>query len=110
MLAVKSRMAESSGLPEVGEVPLQPERHIYIFPRHQFGKSKVVSCAFQGSWFNKWQWLHHESTTDLVFCHIYKTGKKKIGSSVKDSALIYNGFCTWKMQLDVLAVMRTLLL
>ena len=60
-------MAESSHLSEVGEVPHQPERH--MFPRRQFGKSAVVSCAFQGSWFNKWQWLHYESTTDLAFCY-----------------------------------------
>ena len=38
--------AESSRLPEVGEVPYQPERH--IFPKSQFSKSKVVSHAFQG--------------------------------------------------------------
>ena len=38
-----------SRLPEVGEVPHQPE--CYIFPRRQFGKSKVVSRAFQGSLF-----------------------------------------------------------
>ena len=38
--------AESSRLPEVGEVPYQSERH--IFPKSQFSKSKVVSRAFQG--------------------------------------------------------------
>ena len=43
MLAVEG---ESSHLPEVGEVPYQPERH--IFPKCQFSKSKVVSHAFQG--------------------------------------------------------------
>ena len=40
---------ESSRLPEVGEVPHQTECH--IFPRRQFGKSKVVSCVFQRSLF-----------------------------------------------------------
>ena len=50
VLAVESRAnGESSRLPEVGEVPHQPEHH--IFPRRQFGKSKVVSRAFQGSLF-----------------------------------------------------------
>ena len=43
MLAVEG---ESSHLPEVGEVPYQPEHH--IFPKCQFSKSKVVSHAFQG--------------------------------------------------------------
>ena len=89
---------ESSRLPEVGEVPHQPEHH--TFPRRQFGKSKVVSRAFQGSWFKKWQWLHYQSTTDLAFCHTcvtaIKTGKMKIAGNVKDSAFIYNGFCNWK--------------
>ena len=64
----------SRSLPEVGEVPHQPER--YVFPRRQFGKSKVVSRAFQGSWFHKWQWLHYESTTDLAFCHTCVTAIK----------------------------------
>ena len=47
-----TRMAEyceSSRLSEVGEVPHQTECH--IFPRRQFGKSKVVSCVFQRSLF-----------------------------------------------------------
>ena len=38
--------AESSRLPEVGEVPYQSERHIFL--KCRFSKSKVVSCAFQG--------------------------------------------------------------
>ena len=50
VLAVESaEYWESSSLPEIGEVPHQPERH--IFPRRQFGKSKVVSRVFQGSLF-----------------------------------------------------------
>ena len=40
---------ESSRLPEVGEVPHWPEHHVFL--RRQFGKSKVVSRAFQGSLF-----------------------------------------------------------
>ena len=42
-------LSTASRLPEVGEVPHQPERH--IFPRCQFGKSEVVSCTVQGSLF-----------------------------------------------------------
>ena len=45
---------ESSRPPEVGEVPHQPERH--IFPRRQFGKSKVVSRAFQVVEMEKSEW------------------------------------------------------
>ena len=51
VLAAESRewLSTASRLPEVGEVPHQPERH--IFPRCQFGKSEVVSRAVQGSLF-----------------------------------------------------------
>ena len=44
-VTVKSRMAESSHLPEVSEVSHQPECH--ILPRHYFSKSKVVSRIFK---------------------------------------------------------------
>ncbi len=88
----------SRSLPDVGQVPHQPERH--VFPKRQFGKSKVVSRAFQGSWFCKWKWLHYESSNDLAFCYTcvtaLKTGKMKIAANVKDSAFIYGGFCNWK--------------
>ena len=86
MLAVKSQMVESS-VPEVGEVPHQPERH--IFPRRQVGKSKVVTL------FKDLVLIIGSSyTTSLAFCHTYmtaiKTGKMKIARNVKDSAFIYN--------------------
>ena len=77
-----------------------PKLRLLPHDRCQLGKSKVVSHAFQGSWFNKWQWLHYESTTDLAFCHTcmtaIKMGKMKIAGNVKDPAFIYNGFCNWK--------------
>ena len=56
-------MAESSHPPEV---PHQPERH--IFPRRQFGKSKVVSHALFKD-LDLIEWLHYESTRDLAFCY-----------------------------------------
>ena len=51
VLAAKSGewLSTASRLPEVGEVPHQPEHH--MFPKCQFGKSKVVSRAVQGSLF-----------------------------------------------------------
>ena len=39
-------MAEYSHLSKVGELPHQPEYH--IFPRQQFGKLKVFSRTFLG--------------------------------------------------------------
>ena len=62
-----SSTSASDILPDVGEVPDQPERH--SFPKCSFGKSKVVHCAFKGSWFLKWQWLHYDSSKDVAFCH-----------------------------------------
>ena len=65
-----------------------------------YGRS---SSRAWGSWFNKWQWLHYESTTDLAFCHTcvtaIKTGKMKIAGNVKDSAFIYNGLHFPQMKL-----------
>ena len=49
-------LSTASRLPEVGEVPHQPERH--IFPRRQFGKSKVVGRAVQD---------HCSEHSELVF-------------------------------------------
>ena len=67
-------MATQVSLPDVSEIPHQPLK--YSFPRHEFGQKNVVSCSFQGSWFNKWKWLHYDESRDLVFCHVYVTGVK----------------------------------
>ena len=100
MLAVKSQMAESSCVAEVGEVPINMS--ILSF---QDAGWQVQSCqlSFQGSWFSKWQWLHYESTTDLAFCHTcvtaIKMGKMKIAGNVKGPAFIYNGLHFPQMKL-----------
>ena len=50
----------------VGPSPNQP-RNI-SFPKLSFGKAKPVLRAFNGSWFDKWGWLHWDESSERVFC------------------------------------------
>lgn len=36
----------------------------FSFPEWNFGKSNIVSCAFQSLWFVKWIWSHYDATKD----------------------------------------------
>ena len=85
-------------LPEIGESPNQPSD--FSFPSQKFGKSNVVSRAFQSSWFARWKWLYYDATQDLVFCHTCvvatKTGKMKLGGNMKDSIFLFGGFSNCK--------------
>ena len=57
-------------LPEVGEVLHQPERH--LFPRRQFGKSKVVGRAFQESGFTRLAFVSSGAQDTIFFFNAYK--------------------------------------
>ena len=85
-------------LPEIGDSPNQPRD--FSFPSRKFGKSNVVSRAFQPSWFARWKWLHYDATHDLVFCHTCvvaaKTGKMKLSGNMKDSIFLSGGISNWK--------------
>ena len=83
MLAVELRMAESSRLPEVGEVPHQPERH--IFPRRQFGKSKVVGRAFQESGFTRLAFVSGGAQDTIFFFYMMLT---KTGTAMAVPAVV----------------------
>lgn len=60
------------------------------FPKISFGKTKVVKCAYQASWFKKFQWLHYSTTDDLAYCftcvEAEETGKLKNTGHVNKSA------------------------
>ena len=32
----------------------------FKFPKHSFGKTKIVERSFQQSWFAKWPFLHYD--------------------------------------------------
>ena len=85
-------------LSKISESPNQPGD--YSFLSRKFGKSNIVSHAFQSSWFARWKWLHYDATQDLVFCHtcvvVAKTGKMKLGGNMKDSIFLSGGFSNWK--------------
>ena len=82
-----------------GDKPDQPLQ--YIFPKRNFGKSKIVKRAFQAMWFGKWRWLHYDRSRDLAVCHTCITAIKmgrltlSIGN-IKDSAFVSPGFSNWK--------------
>jgi len=67
----------------------------FKFPKHHFGKTKLVSHSFQPQWFQKWKWLQYDEARDLVLCHICSTavriGKMKNCGNV-DLASIDRGF------------------
>ena len=88
----------NTDLPDIGNEPNQPRRH--QFPKRSFGKKNVIYRSFQPAWFDRWKWLHYDSSRDLAFCFTcitaIKTGKMKLSGNMKDSLLIFNGFHSWK--------------
>ena len=78
----------NTDLPDIGNEPNQPWRH--QFPKRSFGKKNVVYHSFQPAWFDRWKWLHCDSSRDLAFCFTcikaIKTGKMKLSGNVKDSS------------------------
>ena len=43
----------------------------FNFPRHSFGKTKIVHRLFQSKWFQQWLLLHYDQSRDLAFCLTY---------------------------------------
>ena len=88
----------NTDLPDIGNEPKQPRR--YQFPKRSFGKKSVIYRSFQPAWFDRWKWLHYDSSRDLAFCFTcikaIKTGKTKLSGNMNDSSLIFNGFHGWK--------------
>ena len=78
----------NTDLPDIGNEPNQPWRH--QFPKRSFGKKNVVYHSFQPAWFDRWKWLHYDSSRDLAFCFTcikaIKTGKMKLSGNMKDSS------------------------
>ena len=76
--------------------PHQPRN--LVFPKRNFGQSRIVQRSFQGSWFDSYPWLHYDEALDLVFCHICARAEKegKLMANCKDSAFLSKGFSNWK--------------
>ena len=70
----------------------------YAFPNRKFGsKGEERSC--KAAWFDKYDWLHYDATTDAVFCHLCMSAefeKKFLTSTKRDPAFISKGFTYWK--------------
>ena len=53
---------------ELQDSPYQPTN--ISFPYCSFGVTKPVKRSFQASWFNRFHWLHYDSTLDSAFCFV----------------------------------------
>ena len=69
------------------------------FPSHTFRKSATVKRSFQATWFNRFNWLHYNSTNDSVSCFTcckaVKDGKT-VTNGVREQAFLVKGFTNWK--------------
>ena len=77
----------------------QPKK--FIFPKREFGKTKVIIRSFQPSWFEMWPWLHESE--DSVLCHTCAKAslQKKIQWSLSaDMAFIAQGFTRFFLTYD----------
>ena len=64
------QMASFASLGSVADVSEKPNQLLdFAFPKHQFGKTKVINCSFQAQWFQEFRWLHYDQFHNLAFCH-----------------------------------------
>ena len=92
-----SREQLKDNLPDIGDKPSQPLS--ITFPKREYGKSIIVKRSFQSQWFSKWQWLHHDTSRDMAFCHtcVMAVKSNKITSlGTGDLAFVSRGYCNWK--------------
>ena len=73
--------------------PNQPKT--FDFPPRVFGSKQR---KFQASWFDKYPWLHYDSSTDSAFCyHCVKANyTNALSASRTDQAFTTKGFTNWK--------------
>ena len=54
--------------------------------------------SFQGTWLDKWPWLHWDNTSECVFCHVcvrtVQASKLKAKSAIQ--TFLSRGFQNWK--------------
>ena len=69
------------------------------FPSCIFGKSATGNRSFQVTWFNRFNWLHYDSTNDSVHCFTcckaVKSGKA-VTNDVTEQAFLVKGCTNWK--------------
>ena len=70
---------------DVPDLPLHPFQPKNIqFPYRSFGKSAPVKRSFQAGWFQRFNWLHYDSTSDSARCFT-------CSKAVKDGRAVTNG-------------------
>jgi len=86
----------TQSLPRFPAKPHQPRT--ISFPKHSFGKTRVVQVAFKATWFDKWSWINYDESTDNAFCHICVKAEEdgKLKANSKDLAFLSVGFPTGK--------------
>ena len=89
----QSRQEDRWKTPDVGNKPFQPRNK--KFPGTFMGGKKR---SFQGTWFDRWEWLHYDDVLDAAFCFIcmkaYNEGT--ISGSLFEKTFISTGFKNWK--------------
>ncbi|XP_066910501.1 zinc finger MYM-type protein 1-like [Clytia hemisphaerica] len=75
--------------------PFHPPKH-FVFPKKKCG-SRERSC--QHAWFETYDWLHYDESTQSVFCHYCMVQERKGNlkdQGSKEDAYITKGFSSWK--------------
>ncbi len=94
--ALSILLSVNMAAPAVPEKPHQPRS--FCFPKRSFGKKQVVQRAFKPTWFDQWNWIHYDESTDTAVCHICARADEqgKLKASSKDLAFLRKGFTNWK--------------
>ena len=72
--------------------PHQPKK--FSFSKRSFGKEEVVQRSFQPKWFDKYNWLHYDESSDSLMCHVCSRADRegKLKSALKDAVFISSGY------------------
>jgi len=76
------------------ERPHQPRT--LCFPKRSFGKTRVVQVAFKPTWFDRWNRLHYDESSDAAFCHVCAKAEEE--GKLKTRRLYTEDFVNGKMR------------
>ena len=69
------------------------------FPKRIFGSQGKDRRSFRAEWYDTYDWLHYDASSDSAFCHLCMMAefeKKFLASTKRDPAFISAGFTYWK--------------
>lgn len=91
--------------PDVTMLDQPVQTYLEVFPPRGFGKDKngkEVKRSFNSSWYQKYKWIHYDSSRDAVFCFTcMKAVHGNLLSSTKaEETFTRVGFNNWKKALE----------